>query len=126
MASNKEATWLRDGGERKWLTERTSGRRMSIMERMLTRPERHALGRWGAAHLREARDKTGLTQADVARKTGASLSGVARWDRGDDFPRRAELVLNLLRVIKEACGLAPGDCERSPEECPICSGSPPE
>jgi transcriptional regulator with XRE-family HTH domain len=50
--------------------------------------------------LREARKRAGLSQAELARRTGRAQSAVARWERGDVEPRLSTLV-ELVR----ACGL---------------------
>jgi transcriptional regulator with XRE-family HTH domain len=50
--------------------------------------------------LREARLRAGLSQAELARRTGRAQSGIARWERGDVEPRLSTLV-ELVR----ACGL---------------------
>jgi transcriptional regulator with XRE-family HTH domain len=50
--------------------------------------------------LREARLRGGLSQEELARRTGRAQSGIARWERGDVEPRFSTLV-ELVR----ACGL---------------------
>jgi transcriptional regulator with XRE-family HTH domain len=50
--------------------------------------------------LREARLRAGLSQAELARRTGRAQSGIARWERGTVEPRLGTLV-ELVR----ACGL---------------------
>lgn len=50
--------------------------------------------------LREARLRAGLSQGELARRTGRAQSGIARWERGDVEPRFSTLV-ELVR----ACGL---------------------
>jgi transcriptional regulator with XRE-family HTH domain len=50
--------------------------------------------------LKEARKRAGLSQAELARRTGRAQSAVARWERGDVEPRLSTLV-ELVR----ACGL---------------------
>lgn len=50
--------------------------------------------------IREARLRAGLSQAELARRTGRAQSGIARWERGDVEPRLSTLV-ELVR----ACGL---------------------
>lgn len=48
----------------------------------------------------EARKRAGLSQAELARRTGRAQSGIARWERGDVEPGLSTLV-ELVR----ACGL---------------------
>jgi transcriptional regulator with XRE-family HTH domain len=50
--------------------------------------------------LREARLRTGLTQADLGRRVGRAQSQIARWERGDVKPS-----LETLRELIRACGL---------------------
>lgn len=50
--------------------------------------------------IREARRRAGLTQAELARRTGRAQSGISRWERGDVEPGLGTLV-ELVR----ACGL---------------------
>jgi transcriptional regulator with XRE-family HTH domain len=50
--------------------------------------------------IREARLRAGLSQEELARRTGRAQSGIARWERGDVEPRFSTLV-ELVR----ACGL---------------------
>lgn len=50
--------------------------------------------------LREARLRTGLTQAELGRRVGRTQSQIARWERGDVKPS-----LETLRELIRACGL---------------------
>jgi transcriptional regulator with XRE-family HTH domain len=50
--------------------------------------------------LREARLRSGLTQAELGRRIGRSQSQIARWERGDVKPS-----LETLRDLIRACGL---------------------
>jgi transcriptional regulator with XRE-family HTH domain len=50
--------------------------------------------------LKEARKRAGLSQAELARRTGRAQSAVARWERGD-----VELRLSTLVELVRACGL---------------------
>ncbi|MDQ3823161.1 MAG: helix-turn-helix domain-containing protein [Actinomycetota bacterium] len=50
--------------------------------------------------LREARLRTGLTQAELGRRVGRAQSQIARWERGDVKPS-----LETLRELLRACGL---------------------
>lgn len=50
--------------------------------------------------LREARLRTGLSQAELGRRVGRSQSQIARWERGDVKPS-----LETLRDLVRACGL---------------------
>jgi transcriptional regulator with XRE-family HTH domain len=50
--------------------------------------------------LREARLRTGITQAELGRRVGRKQSQIARWERGDVKPS-LETLVELIR----ACGL---------------------
>jgi transcriptional regulator with XRE-family HTH domain len=50
--------------------------------------------------LREARLRSGLTQAELARRIGRPQSQIARWENG-----RVEPSLETLRRLVRACGL---------------------
>jgi transcriptional regulator with XRE-family HTH domain len=50
--------------------------------------------------LREARLRSGLTQAELARRAGKTQSEIARWERGAVRPS-----LETLRDLIRACGL---------------------
>jgi len=50
--------------------------------------------------LREARLRSGLTQAELGRRVQRSQSQIARWERGDVRPS-----LETLRELIRACGL---------------------
>lgn len=50
--------------------------------------------------LREARLRSGLTQAELGRRVGRPQSQIARWERGDVKPS-----LETLRELIRACGL---------------------
>ena len=50
--------------------------------------------------LREARLRTGLTQAELGRRVGRPQSAIARWERGAVKPS-----LETLRELIRACGL---------------------
>jgi transcriptional regulator with XRE-family HTH domain len=50
--------------------------------------------------LREARLRSGLTQAALGRRVGRPQSQIARWERGDVKPS-----LETLRELIRACGL---------------------
>jgi transcriptional regulator with XRE-family HTH domain len=50
--------------------------------------------------IREARLRAGLSQAELARRTGRTQSGIARWERGG-----AEPGLSTLVELVRACGL---------------------
>jgi len=53
-----------------------------------------------AGHLvRQARRRSGLTQADLAKRVATTQSAVARWETGGSTPS-----LETLRRIVEACG----------------------
>lgn len=54
----------------------------------------------GAQLIREARRRAGLTQAELADRTGTTQSAVARWERGGSRPDLDTVV----RVVR-ACGL---------------------
>lgn len=51
--------------------------------------------------LKEARQRTGLTQAELGRKTGRTQSAIARWERGEVKPS-----LDTLRELVGACNLS--------------------
>ncbi len=53
----------------------------------------------GGQLIREARLRAGLTQADLAERTGRERSVIARWEQGAVSPS----VDNLLAIV-EACG----------------------
>ena len=53
--------------------------------------------------LREARLRSGLTQAGLARRVGTARSQVSRYERGDVLPS-----LETLRRLIRACGLELG------------------
>ncbi|MBA2297991.1 MAG: helix-turn-helix transcriptional regulator [Actinobacteria bacterium] len=50
--------------------------------------------------LREARLRTGLTQAELGRRVGKPASMISRWERG-----KVEPSLETLRTLVRACGL---------------------
>ena len=50
--------------------------------------------------LREARLRAGLTQAELARRSGRQQSAIARWERGRSAPS-----FETLRELIRACGL---------------------
>jgi transcriptional regulator with XRE-family HTH domain len=50
--------------------------------------------------MREARLRTGLTQAELGRRIGKPQSVIARWERGDSTPS-----LETLRQVIQGCGL---------------------
>jgi transcriptional regulator with XRE-family HTH domain len=53
--------------------------------------------------LREARRRAGLSQAELARRTGKHRSAIGRWERGEALPS-----LELLRELIRACNLELG------------------
>ncbi len=53
--------------------------------------------------LREARLRSGLTQAELGRRVGKPASMISRWERG-----RVEPSLETLRRLVRACGLELG------------------
>lgn len=57
----------------------------------------------GASLIKEARLRTGLTQAELARRMGTTQSAVARWESGATSPRFDTVV----RAVR-ACGLELG------------------
>ena len=64
------------------------------------RPSGWVLSRLDAGTLiRDARTSAGLTQAELAVRTGTKQSVVSRWERGLDEPR-----LDTLARILQACG----------------------
>lgn len=52
------------------------------------------------ALIREARNRGGLTQAELARRLGTSQPAIGRWERGEVEPSLS----NLRRAVR-ACGL---------------------
>ena len=50
--------------------------------------------------IREARDRAGLTQEELAERLGTTQSAVARWEKGDVSPR-----LDTFERALGACGL---------------------
>lgn len=54
----------------------------------------------GAALLREARRRGGLSQAELAARAGTTQAAIARWERGAVSPRLA-----TLERLLAACGL---------------------
>ena len=58
------------------------------------------LGMVGADLLREARLRAGLTQAELAERSGTARSQISRYERGDVLPS-----LETLRRLVRACGL---------------------
>jgi len=57
----------------------------------------------GADLLREARLRAGLTQAELAERSGTARSQISRYERGDVLPS-----LETLRRLVRACGLELG------------------
>lgn len=53
-----------------------------------------------AALIRRARNRAGITQAELARRLGTTQSAVSRWERGHDEPR-----LSTLAAVLGACDL---------------------
>jgi transcriptional regulator with XRE-family HTH domain len=53
--------------------------------------------------LREARLRAGLTQAELAERSGTARSQISRYERGDVLPS-----LEVLRRLIRACGLELG------------------
>lgn len=49
--------------------------------------------------IKKAREKAGLTQAQVAKELNINQSAVALWENGDTQPR-AERLLQLSKVLK--------------------------
>jgi len=54
----------------------------------------------GGTLIREARRRAGITQAELARRTGLQQPAIARWENG-----RAEPSLSTLERLVAACGL---------------------
>ena len=50
--------------------------------------------------IREARQRSGLTQAELGERLGKAQSSIARWERGDVQPS-----LETMRVVVRACDL---------------------
>lgn len=50
--------------------------------------------------LLEARRRSGLSQAELARRAGKPTSSIGRWERGEVLPS-----LEILRNLVRACGL---------------------
>ncbi len=49
--------------------------------------------------IKELREKNGLRQADLAKKLNISRTTVAKWENGQNFPRRKNLV-KLIQILK--------------------------
>lgn len=64
---------------------------------------------WGRA-LREARQRAGLTQSELARRVGRTQSEVAR------FERRSDLLASTVRELVVAMGAEWSDLEARPAE----------
>ncbi len=68
--------------------------------------------------LKEAREKAGLTQEDLAAKTGLPLRSIQNWEQGHRSPR-AEVVLTLAKAVGASAeqmllAIAMGKAEESP------------
>jgi transcriptional regulator with XRE-family HTH domain len=64
------------------------------------RPDRETLSRLDVAGLvRQARSLAGLSQAELAARTGTTQPVVSRWERGTELPR-----IDALARVLQACG----------------------
>jgi len=52
-----------------------------------------------AEKLKEARKKTGLTQAELAAKTGISYRAIQTWESGSKYPKSIEAVMKVAEVL---------------------------
>jgi transcriptional regulator with XRE-family HTH domain len=58
---------------------------------------------WFAGRLRELREASGLTQADLAKLTGLTTDGIAKLERGDRGPTW-ETVVSLCKALRVEVG----------------------
>lgn len=63
-----------------------------------------------AQAIRDARDRAGLSQAELGEKIGVDAMTVSRWERGESLPRRG-----LWPKIKEVTGVELGLVGTLPE-----------
>ena len=52
--------------------------------------------------IREARERAGMTQAELARRLGTDQPSVSRWEQGKRTPRRLDEIMGILQNHQKA------------------------